>query len=85
MKKGIFLALAILMISCFACGCSLGTAPDNTEKINNSDVYEFVDKETGVHYFIYSHGSGYRGMGGITPRLNTDGSVMVDEVEENEK
>ena len=41
------------------------------------DVHEFIDFDTGVHYLVFC---GYR-KGGITPRLNLDGSVMVDEVE----
>lgn len=41
------------------------------------NVYDYVDPDTGVHYLVYC---GYR-KGGITTRLNPDGSVMVDEVE----
>lgn len=54
------------------------SASGTTSKIYNSDIYEFVDPDTGVHYWIYSHTDGYRGMGGMTPRLNADGSVMTD-------
>ena len=47
------------------------------KSLSDNDIYEFVDPDTGVHYWIYSH-SGYRaGMGGMTPRLASDGSVMV--------
>lgn len=45
----------------------------------NYDIKDWVDSETGVYYLVYSDQSGYAGMGGITPRLNPDGSVMVDE------
>lgn len=38
------------------------------------DVGEYVDFVTGVHYIIYGDGE----RGGITPRLNADGSVMAD-------
>lgn len=56
-------------------------------------ISDFVDPETGVHYLIYEafvrnrneiYGSSRSNlnttsaMGGITPRLNTDGSIMVD-------
>lgn len=44
---------------------------------NYYEDYEFIDPETGVHYWVYSHGAGYTGMGGMTPRLNSDGTVMV--------
>lgn len=46
---------------------------------SNHDIKDWVDPDTGVHYLVYSDQSGYAGMGGITPRLNPDGSVMVDE------
>ena len=47
------------------------------KSVSDNDICEFVDPDTGVHYWIYSH-SGYRaGMGGMTPRLASDGSVMV--------
>lgn len=38
------------------------------------DVHEFIDSDTGVHYLVFC---GYR-KGGLTPRLNPDGSVMVE-------
>ena len=37
----------------------------------STDVSEYIDKETGVHYLVTP-------VGGITPRLNADGSVMKD-------
>ena len=68
MKKKfmIFLAATILMLSLVGCGAT-GTETSNsgtTSKIYNSDIYEFVDPDTGVHYWIYSHNAGYGGMGG---------------------
>lgn len=44
-------------------------------------VFSFTDTETGVCYLIYKDKFGYGGMGGITPRYNADGSIMVKEVE----
>lgn len=84
MKKNISILALILLIVCALYGCSLPKgnqstpSKPNTEQIYNDDIYEFVDSETGVHYWIYSHIAGYGGMGGMTPRLNADGSVMVD-------
>lgn len=78
-KKICFILLCIFMCIGLV-GCTTGTTTSNegsTPKIYNSDIYEFVDPDTGVHYWVYSHPSGYSGMGGITPRLNSDGSVMV--------
>ena len=46
------------------------------QKINNNDIYEFIDPDTGVHYWIYSHYN----EGGMTPRLNSDGTVMVTSI-----
>jgi hypothetical protein len=63
-----------------------------TEKYNPNDRFEYVysqgvndkvlvlkDKITGVHYLVTSNGNS--GMG-ITPLLNTDGTVFTTEIEE---
>jgi len=83
MKKKFMTLATVLILTCSLVGCSSpkGTETSNsgtTSKIYNRDVYEFVDPDTGVHYWIYSHAESYKGMGGITPRLNSDGSVMCD-------
>lgn len=44
-------------------------------------LFNFTDPETGVCYLIYKDKCGYGGMGGITPRYNADGSIMVKEGE----
>jgi lipoprotein len=89
---GITIATFILMFSLVGCGI-LHDINDNTasateSKIqnysSNDGIYEFVDPDTGVHYLVYCHGLGNSGMGGITPRLNADGSVMVDKEETTE-
>lgn len=46
-------------------------------------VYDYTDPETGVHYLIYSDQYDAE-MGGITPRLNPDGSIMVEKTEKGE-
>ena len=79
-KLMIFLTTTILMFSLVGCGVA-GTETSNRgtiSKIYNSDIYEFVDPDTGIHYLIYSHKAGSGGMGGMTPRLKSDGSVMCD-------
>lgn len=43
-----------------------------------SDIDEYRDSETGVHYFVYCNNMGYSGAGGICPRYNADGSLYVD-------
>ena len=51
---------------------------DEFNGIIKERVSDFTDPETRIHYLIYN--SYYRdsGMGGITPRLNPDGSFMVE-------
>lgn len=52
------------------------TTSDNIRQVkNDSYIYEYIDKDTGVHYLITLD------TGGITPRLNNDGSVMIDDNE----
>jgi hypothetical protein len=65
-------------------GCVEGVESDtsDTVTITNNDMYEFVDPQTGVHYWVYSHSEYYKGMGGMTPRLNADGTIMVTPVTE---
>lgn len=85
MKKKILATLLVFGLAATTLvGCSNPTGVETTkdnniEKIYNSDIYEFIDPDTGVHYWIYSHKAGYGGMGGMTPRLNPDGTVMITE------
>lgn len=79
MKKKILATLLVFGLAATTLvGCSNPT-DNNIEKIYNSDIYEFIDPDTGVYYWIYSHKEGYGGMGGMTPRLNPDGTVMITE------
>lgn len=83
MKKKFMISVLVVAILFSLAGCSSreGVKISNsgaTSKIYNNDIYEFVDPDTGIHYWIYSHKAGYGGMGGMTPRLNHDGSVMCD-------
>ncbi len=83
MKKKFMIFLIATILTFSLVGCSV---PEDTET-NNSGVeieinscynaYEFIDPDTGVHYWIYSHKVMYGGAGGMTPRLNSDGTVMV--------
>ena len=41
------------------------------------DIEFWTDEETGVQYIIYDRTSAKAGMGGITPRLNADGTLYV--------
>lgn len=66
-KKFTILALATASISFLTGFVVNGTI----KRANINDIREFVDPDTGVHYLIYDR------YGGITPRLNSDGSVMT--------
>jgi hypothetical protein len=75
MKKKIIIILSAITLCLGLTGCSENANMSYTE---NSDIYIWTDKETGVQYIIYCHGVGYQGMGGITPRLNADGSLYIE-------
>ena len=79
MKKIISLILVIAII--LLVGCSDVEAGTQINYIQNDWDYNIVvDKETGVNYIVYID---YK-QGGITPRLNADGTPYVSEVNGNE-
>lgn len=45
----------------------------------NNRFYIYTDPETKVQYIVYHEKNAYAGFGGITPRLNTDGSLIISE------
>lgn len=53
----------------------------HTEYLEDNDIYFITDPDTGVQYIVYREKVGYAGMGGITPRLRSDGSLYVVNVE----
>lgn len=74
---------AVLMLS----GCTASSkeavavnVQESTEsevsRIQDGRIQTWTDPETGVQYLIYF---GYNGRGGMCPRLNTDGSVCIEE------
>ena len=95
MKIKILALLSVLTIA--LCGCSTETLKEeqvqepekvilneytkNSIGLSYGGVFSFTDSETGVCYLIFKDKSGYGGMGGITPRYNADGTIMVKEVE----
>ena len=87
----IVLCIGILVVVMWLNNCYKGfTLENNKEEISgettsiselpNEYVYEYIDAQTGVHYLVYSRKSGNAGMGGMTPRLNADGTIMVTEI-----
>ena len=83
MKKLLLTVLTIMLIMMCLTGCSsnrdiYADMPNNgVTKTNNIHIEFWTDEETGVQYVIYDRVCGYGGMGGITPRLNSDGSVYI--------
>lgn len=78
MKKVVFILLTLVLVLClFGCETEASNEREITEanKGISSNVYIWTDEKTGVQYIIYSDISGYAGMGGITPRLNADGTL----------
>ena len=82
MKRKILLFLTMFLM----CLCLVGCKAVNTEEKevvraeemntnNGESISIWTDEETGVQYIIFQ---AYR-KGGITPRLNADGSLFVEE------
>lgn len=88
MKK--MLAVAGMLLVLFsATGCEY-TVADTTNneaaedarisEIENENIHIITDHKTGVQYIIYREKFMNAGFGGITPRLNADGSLCVVDV-----
>ena len=84
MKKVISLILVMTILFSITGCVNVEYAEADTEtgyiQDGNSGCYIYVDKETGVNYMIYSCGR----KGGITVRLNADGTPYVSGVNGNE-
>lgn len=78
MKKLIIVGLSIMLImtGLTACGKDSNDST-NIEESNNKNIEFWTDEETGVQYVIYERTLMRGAMGGITPRLNADGSIYV--------
>ena len=84
--------LCTLLVGCSIEGVNTDSNPFSTvskeeelHKIDNESIYEFVDPDTGVHYLICTLFKGSGDQTGMTPRLNSDGTVMVTKVKEENK
>lgn len=83
MKKVILILVALVLTLCLVgCAETNQTKPELREE-ENSSIRIWTDEETGVQYIVYCDRGGYAGMGGITPRLNADGTLYVAEESED--
>lgn len=76
MKRIIILAIitTILLVGCAATNADTDAeTPIFKTLYRDGDYHIICDTESGVHYIVYK--SGYKG--GITPRLDADGNVVV--------
>jgi uncharacterized protein YxeA len=82
MKKIISLILVIAIALLVACA-ETTEADTQTDYIQEQNMFRiYVDEETGVNYISYYYRPYDRG--GITVRLNADGTPYVSEVNGNE-
>ena len=81
MKKIISLILVIAIALLVACA-ETTEADTQTEYMQDYYCDIYVDEETGVNYIIYNNY--HCDNGGITVRLNADGTPYISEVNGNE-
>lgn len=77
------LIMVVLALCLFGCETETSNEIQKPTLAEGSDknISIWTDTETGVQYIIYTDTAGYCGMGGITPRLNADGTLYVVETE----
>ena len=68
--------MTLILILCLV-GCYKDTNPNIVISEKDTHIIFWTDPETGVQYIIYNNSDGYRGMGGITPRLNANGTLFI--------
>lgn len=81
MKKKVMFAVLVMLVTVSGCGFTVKSSVKNETacsdmliKVAGDDVCsEWVDYETGVHYFVVNSVC-------ICPRYEADGSLMVTEV-----
>lgn len=73
-SKFLFVIVIAIIIIASCTGCATSKVRETSE---SSMVTDFVDPQTGVHYLLFERVN----RGGITPRLNADGTIMVTPVE----
>ena len=84
MKRTVSILLVIVLLLCLV-ACAVSESEVKLSEKNNADIFIWTDEETGVQYVVYGELHGQSGAGGITPRLNADGTLYVTPESENEK
>ena len=79
MKKKICAVLLIVCVSSLLCSCYMEDVDDRPVQVTEGsfDCLEWVDPDTGIHY-LYDKSGGCNPRT-LTPRLNSDGTVMGTE------
>lgn len=77
MKKIFSILIAVTLVLCLG-GCDSESTSIKTKE-SNSNIRIWTDEETGVQYVIYKEKVYKGGLGGITPRLNADGTLYTTE------
>lgn len=91
-KSFVILSALLCIISVTGCTSDVNKAVDNIVGSANEPaevgekgddkIYIWTDEETGVQYVIYREKTANAGFGGITPRLNSDGSLYIADTED---
>lgn len=68
----IFIITAIITVVCFT-GCGKEEIANSIQR--SQKILIITDEETGVQYIVYRDKDNWAGMGGITPRYNSDGTL----------
>ena len=76
-------ACLALTASIAIAGCdddiSYSDAESSQDFAESTSISTWTDDDTGCQYLIYSKEFVYGGMGGLTPRMNADGTQMCAE------
>ena len=84
MKKILLIGLIIIAICISIMGChprnaeSGGTHQNKLHFRASGDATVYTDPDTGVQYIVFSKRGNYSLGVGITPRLNPDGTPMIN-------
>lgn len=75
MRKIITTILIIAIIVTAVCFTGCYNNEERAKNIQKSQTFIITDEETGVQYIVYRERDNWAGMGGITPRYNSDGTL----------